>query len=127
MDRRPFIATYIMASRPLGVLYVGATSNLYERVHQHREGLIPGFTRDHRCNMLVWYEPHDWMITAIKHEKTLKRWNRVWKLELIEKRNPDWVDLYPALCGTAPDPRVKPEDDGEDGVARFLKDLPRND
>ena len=122
-ERRPFIATYIEASRPFGVLYIGMTSNLYERGRQHREGVIEGFTKRRGCNLLVWYERHELVTAAIRREKALKRWNRPWKMQLIEARNPDWVDLYPSLCGTVPDPRIKSEDDGEGSVAAFLKGL----
>ncbi|MGN7152177.1 GIY-YIG nuclease family protein [Brevundimonas diminuta] len=120
-ERRPFIATYILASRPLGVLYVGMTSNLYERTRQHREDRIEGFAQRYGCKTLVWYERHGFVTEAIKREKALKRWNRTWKLELVEQTNPQWQDLYPSLCGLAPDPRVKPEDDGEgEGSVRAL-------
>ena len=122
-ERRPFIATYIEASRPLGVLYIGMTSNLYERGRQHREGLVDGFTRKYGCGLLVWYEQHELVTEAIRREKALKRWNRVWKLEMIERSNPGWVDLFPSLCGLGPDPRVKPEDDGEGSVEAFLRSL----
>ena len=122
-QRRPFIATYIQASRPHGVLYVGMTANLYERVGQHRRGAFEGFASQYCCGLLVWYEQHEYVTTAIRREKALKRWNRVWKLELIERTNPNWADLYPHLCGWAPDPRVKPEDDGEGSVEAFLKRL----
>ncbi|GAA0201587.1 putative endonuclease [Brevundimonas nasdae] len=122
-ERRPFIATYIQASRPHGVLYVGMTANLYERVGQHRTGALEGFAGRYGCGLLVWYEQHEYVTTAIRREKALKRWNRVWKLELIERMNPNWADLYPHLCGWAPDPRVKPADDGEGSVAVFLKRL----
>ncbi|WP_288759249.1 GIY-YIG nuclease family protein [uncultured Brevundimonas sp.] len=122
-ERRPFIATYIEASRPHGVLYIGMTANLYERGHQHRNGAFEGFASRYGCGLLVWYEPHEFVTTAIRREKALKRWNRVWKLELIEKTNPGWADLYPSLCGWAPDPRVKPEDDGIGSVEAFLKRL----
>jgi putative endonuclease len=93
-QRYPYIATYIMASRPLGVIYIGATSDLPRRVYEHREGLIDGFTKTYGCKMLVWYEPHQMIATAIRRERTMKHWNRVWKLELIERMNPDWRDLY---------------------------------
>ena len=122
-ERRPFIATYIEASRPFGVLYIGVTSNLYTRGAQHRDGAIDGFSKRQGCNMLVWYQPFELITVAIRREKALKRWNRAWKMQLIEQRNPGWLDLYPSLCGLAPDPRVKPEDDGEGSVAAFLKSL----
>ncbi len=102
----PFIATYIQATRPLGVLYTGMTSDLYSRATQHREGMVEGFTRKHGCGLLVWYEQHSFVTEATRREKALKRWNRVWKPELIERRNPDWRDLYPSLMGFEADPRL---------------------
>jgi putative endonuclease len=124
-SRRPLIATYIEASRPFGVIYIGVNSNLYRRGREHREGEIDGFTKRYGCNMLVWYQPYELISTAIRREKTLKHWNRAWKMQLIESRNPDWVDLYPFLCGEAPDPRIASEDDG--GVAAFLARLETGD
>ncbi len=126
-DRRPLIATYIQASRPFGVLYIGMTSNLYRRGREHREGVIEGFSKKHGCGMLVWYESFELVTAAIRREKALKRWNRAWKMQLIEQRNPDWVDLYPSLCGLEPDPRVKLADDGEGSVTAFLKRLESGD
>ena len=120
--RRPLIATYIMASRPFGVVYVGMTSNLYQRAAQHREGRVEGFTDRYGCGLLVWYETFERVTSAIRREKALKRWNRAWKMQLIEARNPGWVDLYPSLFGLAPDPRIKSEDD-DGGVAAFLRRL----
>ena len=117
-SRRPFIATYIEASRPFGVIYIGVTSNLYRRGREHREGKIDGFTKRYGCNMLVWYQPYELVTSAIRREKALKRWNRAWKMQLIETRNPEWVDLYPYLCGEVPDPRIASDDDG--GVPAFL-------
>ena len=90
-------AAYIMASRPLGVLYVGSTNNLARRAYEHREGLIDGFTREHECKMLVWFERYTVMTTARRRERAIKHWLRVWKLELIERDNPDWRDLYPEI------------------------------
>ena len=84
---------YILASRRNGTLYVGVTSNLFARLHQHREGSLPGFTADHGVKRLVWFEAHEDMEQAILREKRLKKWNRNWKLELIEKNNPLWRDL----------------------------------
>ena len=95
--RYPYIATYMMASRPYGVIYIGVTADLFRRAFEHREGLVDGFTQDYGCKMLVWYEPHQMIAHAIRREKTLKAWNRVWKIDLIEKTNPDWLDLYPTL------------------------------
>ena len=85
---------YILASKPLGVLYVGVTSNLPQRVWQHKSDLTPGFTQHYRVHTLVWYEVHETMESAIIREKRIKDWRRAWKIELIEKDNPDWRDLY---------------------------------
>jgi len=84
---------YLLASRRNGTLYVGVTSNLLQRIHQHREALIPGFTREYGVKRLMWFEQHATMESAIQREKRVKKWNRAWKLELIEKDNPDWRDL----------------------------------
>ena len=84
---------YLLASRRNGTLYLGVTSNILQRVHQHREGLIPGFTREYGVKLLVWFEQHATMESAILREKRIKKWNRKWKLELIEQANPDWRDL----------------------------------
>ena len=84
---------YILASRRHGTLYIGVTSNLIGRLIQHREGLIPGFTSRYGVYRLVWYDVADTMEAAIRREKQLKRWNRDWKLRLIEEHNPDWDDL----------------------------------
>ena len=88
---------YIMASRRNGTLYVGVTSNIQRRVYEHREGLIEGFTKKYGIKMLVWYEQHDTIQAAIQREKNIKHWPRRWKLELIEKHNPTWRDLYEEL------------------------------
>ena len=96
-SRFAFVATYIMASRPCGVLYVGSTNDLVRRAWEHRERVLPGFTLEHRCNLLVWYEPHELMAAAVAREHSTKRWRRAWKLELIESADPDWLDLYRGL------------------------------
>jgi len=80
-----------------GTLYVGATGDLARRVFEHREGAIPGFTKKYGINRLVWYEPHACMADAFQREKSLKRYRREWKLNLIERDNPHWIDLYPTL------------------------------
>ena len=95
---------YLLASRRNGTLYVGVTSNLAQRIHQHREGAIAGFTRDYGVKILVWWERHETMESAILREKRIKKWNRAWKLELIEQHNPDWRDLaedfgFPSMDG----------------------------
>jgi putative endonuclease len=86
-----------MASGRYGTLYIGVTSDLSRRIWEHREGLIPGFTKRYGCKRLVWYEPHEGMVEAIQREKSLKRWPRDWKINLIERENPDWADLYEVL------------------------------
>ncbi|HUJ04465.1 MAG TPA: GIY-YIG nuclease family protein [Rhizomicrobium sp.] len=94
-----FIAVYIMASRRHGTLYTGVTSTLPKRVYQHREGLIPGFTKKYGVKRLVWYEPYESMTAAIQREKTIKKYKREWKINLIERDNPNWDDLFPVLIG----------------------------
>lgn len=86
-----------MASGQHGTLYIGVTSDLLNRVTQHREGLIDGFTKQYGVKRLVWYELHDDIEVAIHREKRLKKWKRDWKIALIEDTNPDWSDLYPAF------------------------------
>ncbi len=85
---------YMLASKPFGTLYIGVTSNLVQRVWQHKQSLVDGFTKQYGIRRLVWYEAHDTMESAIGREKALKRWDRAWKIRLIEEGNPDWVDLY---------------------------------
>jgi putative endonuclease len=85
---------YLMASRRNGTLYLGVTTDLVRRVHQHRTGTVPGFTARHGIRMLVWYEPHDDIVAAIQRETSLKRWTRAWKIALIERTNPTWRDLW---------------------------------
>jgi putative endonuclease len=84
---------YLLASRRNGTLYTGVTSNLVGRIHQHREGRVSGFSRDYGVKLLVWFEQHATMESAITREKRIKKWNRAWKLELIEASNPEWRDL----------------------------------
>ena len=88
---------YIMASRRNGTLYTGVTSDLIQRVHEHREGTVPGFTSRHGVKRLVWFEQHSTMDHAITREKRIKKWLRVWKLELIERDNLGWRDLAEGL------------------------------
>ena len=87
-------SVYILASKRNGTLYIGVTSDLPGRIYEHREGLVPGFTRRYGVESLVWYENHSRIEDAIQREKNLKRWVRRWKLELIETKNPTWRDLY---------------------------------
>ena len=84
---------YIMASGRNGTLYIGVTSNLLQRIAQHRAGSLGGFSARYGTKMLVWCEPHSTMENAIVREKQLKKWNRGWKLRLIEEGNPTWLDL----------------------------------
>ncbi len=90
---------YILASAKNGTLYVGVTSDLAHRVWEHREGMIPGFTKRYGVKMLVHSEQFDDIRDAIDREARLKKWKRRWKLELIEKTNPDWNDLYETILG----------------------------
>jgi putative endonuclease len=90
-------AVYILASKKNGTLYVGVTSDLVKRVWQHKNGLAEGFTRRYGVHQLVWFELHDNMESAIQREKRIKRWKRKWKLDLIEKFNPNWQDRYPTI------------------------------
>ena len=84
---------YILASSKNGTLYTGVSSHLIKRLYEHRNGLIEGFTNDYGVKRLVWFEPHDTMESAIQREKRIKKWNRQWKITLIEAANPDWADL----------------------------------
>lgn len=95
--KRP--AVYLMASQRNGTLYIGVTSNLVRRVWQHRQDLLEGFTHRYGVHLLVWYEQHENMESAIAREKSLKKWRRAWKLHLIEATNPDWRDLWPEIIG----------------------------
>jgi putative endonuclease len=87
---------YILTNQARGTLYIGVTSNLIQRVWQHKQDLVEGFTKQHQLHHLAYYEIHEDMLTAITREKQLKKWNRAWKIELIEATNSDWQDLY--LC-----------------------------
>jgi putative endonuclease len=111
MERDP--AVYIMASGFHGTIYIGVTSNLLQRIAQHREGTFGGFTADYGCHRLVWFEPHGTMESAILREKQLKNWRREWKLALIEEANPAWRDLaedygFEPLIGKKVDPGSSP-------------------
>jgi putative endonuclease len=90
-------AVYILASQRNGTLYIGVTSNLRQRVWQHRNDLVPGFTRQYGVHRLVFFELHATMESAIAREKQPKKWNRAWKLRLIEGANPQWRDLWPEI------------------------------
>jgi putative endonuclease len=92
MTKQP--AVYILASQRNGTLYIGVTSNVQKRAWEHKNNVIEGFTKQYGVHLLVYYELYDDMVTAITREKQIKKWNRPWKLELIEKQNPDWRDLW---------------------------------
>jgi putative endonuclease len=84
---------YILASEPYGTLYIGVTSSLAGRIEAHRNGCVDGFTKQHAVHTLVYFEVHADMYEAIQREKRLKKWNRAWKIRLIEEMNPEWKDL----------------------------------
>ena len=94
---------YIMASKRNGTLYIGVTSNLIQRVWQHRESVVPGFTKTYNMKLLVYYEEFGDISDAIQREKNLKHWVRRWKVQLIETSNPKWDDLWPAIVGLEPE------------------------
>jgi len=88
---------YILASCKNGSLYIGVTSDLKKRMYEHKNGLIQGFTSKYRIYTLVHYEYTENIESAIAREKVLKKWNRAWKINLIQENNPEWIDLYPNL------------------------------
>ena len=92
-------AVYILATGKRGTLYIGVTSNLIARTWQHREHVVEGFTKRYDVTNLVWYELHGTMDTAILREKQLKKWNREWKLRLVQEFNPEWRDLWDDIVG----------------------------
>jgi putative endonuclease len=87
-------AVYILTNQKNGTLYVGMTSSLTQRIYQHRNDLVTGFSQKYQTHRLVYYELHTNMEAAITREKQIKKWNRAWKMELITSFNPDWDDLY---------------------------------
>ena len=104
MDRQPCV--YLMDSGRNGTLYIGVTSDLLKRVHQHREHAVEGFTARHEVDTLVWYELHESMESAIPREKQMKKWNRAWKVRLIDVMNPSWRDLRPDVTDRIPRSKV---------------------
>ncbi|MES2001186.1 MAG: GIY-YIG nuclease family protein [Pseudomonadota bacterium] len=92
---------YIMANQKNGTMYVGATSDLVKRIWEHRDNVVPGFTRRYGCNLPVWFEVHDDVEEARRRELQLKKWKRAWKIRVIEEANFDWADLYPAIVDPA--------------------------
>ena len=92
-----FYYIYILASKKDGVLYIGVTNNLVRRIYEHKKGMTDGFTKKYNVKNLVYYETHSEVNEAIKREKQMKKWYRKWKIELIEKSNLEWKDLYKEL------------------------------
>ena len=90
---------YILASKKNGTLYIGLTNNLLRRVYEHKNDIIKGFTKKYSVHNLVYYERHNDINRAINREKQMKKWERQWKINLIQKSNPQWKDLYRELCG----------------------------
>ena len=90
---------YILASGKNGTLYVGVTSDLFKRIYEHKQNIIDGFTKKYAIHTLVYYEIHEDVWEAISREKRIKKWNRSWKLRLIEENNPEWRDLYNEIAG----------------------------
>jgi putative endonuclease len=88
---------YILASRRNGTLYIGMTDDIAKRAWQHRNGVIPGFTKKYDVKLLVWLEVHDTRESAFLRERQMKKWNRAWKIQIIEKENPNWNDLWDDL------------------------------
>ena len=89
---------YMMASKLYGTIYTGMSSELVQRIYQHKNGTFDGFTKQYNVNRLVWYEAHDNAESAIRRERQIKEWKRDWKIKLIEDENPTWRDLYEDIC-----------------------------
>ena len=106
MEKQPTV--YLLANGRHGTLYIGVTSDLLARLHQHRENLIKGFTSRYGVTRLVRFESFDDMASAIVREKQLKKWNRAWKIELIETQNPEWEDLAVTILGFPPSGGASP-------------------
>jgi len=96
MDSKSYFI-YILASKRNGTLYIGVTSNLLKRVDQHKHNLVEGFTAKYNVHQLVYYERYQDVNAALIWEKRMKKWNRKWKIDLIEKTNPEWKDLFDEL------------------------------
>jgi len=110
---------YLLASNRNGTLYVGVTSDLIKRIWEHREHAVEGFTQRYGVVRLVWYELHPTMESAIQREKRIKKWNRAWKVQLIDEMNASWRDLWPDISGQVPQPtsidsRLRGNDEQED-------------
>jgi putative endonuclease len=96
MSEQGFV--YIMASRRNGTIYIGSTADLPRRVWEHRNDVVPGFTRKYGCHLLVWFETYDSQEEARLRERRMKEWKRAWKIREIEGFNPDWADLYESIA-----------------------------
>ena len=99
MEQQNEYYVYILARKKYGTLYIGVTGNLLKRVYEHKEGLVQGFTKKYHVHSLVFYEIHTDIKEAILRETQMKKWRREWKINLIEKDNPHWLDLYCELAG----------------------------
>ena len=88
---------YMLSSQRNGTLYIGSTSDLVRRIHEHRSGAVQGFTKRYAVHHLVWFEEHAEPLAMVTRERQLKKWNREWKIRLIEAGNPEWVDLYDSI------------------------------
>ncbi len=88
---------YLLASKPNGTIYVGLTADLLRRILEHREHVVPGFTKTYKVTRLMWFEVHDTLLAARQRERQIKAWKRQWKIDLFRDSNPRWEDLYPAL------------------------------
>jgi putative endonuclease len=89
--------TYIITNKKYGTLYIGVTSNLVKRIYEHKQKVVSGFSKQYNLNKLIYFETHNSIEDAIKREKQLKNWQRQWKIDLIEKENPNWNDLYETI------------------------------
>jgi putative endonuclease len=111
-DKQPCV--YMLASRRNGTLYTGVTSDLVKRAWEHRSDLVEGFTKRYGVHCLVYFELHSEMADAIRREKQIKKWNRAWKIRLIEQANPRWYDLWKSIVPDAPlDSRLRGNDEAE--------------
>jgi putative endonuclease len=117
MAKQPCV--YILASRRNGTLYIGVTSDVLWRISLHKQDLIEGFTKRYGVHRLVYYEMHETMPSAIQREKRLKKWNRAWKIRLIESMNPEWEDLFDEFWGVINDGVA---DIAREGVGRPIVD-----
>jgi len=97
MKNKKFYYVYILASEPNGTLYIGMTDDLIRRVMEHKQGLLPEFSKTYSVKMLVYFEQTELVLSAITREKQLKKWKRAWKIRLIRSVNPEWKDLYEEL------------------------------